>query len=193
MHAVVVRVSIGDAEIADKGLREQLVPAVSSVPGFVAGYWTRSDDGSNGLSMLVFESEDAARAAAERFRGGTIIPETVTVSRVEVREVVATAKGRPSSVQPARLELPLLDPQVARMPLEVGWIRSDRVAVTPIVPKNVRRRRCALDHFRDRPFLRRARARSPCADQDCDQHEADRRATSWRTHSNLPSCVEPRP
>ena len=91
MHAVVVRVSIGDAEIAEKGLREKVVPGVSSAPGFVAGYWTRSDDGRNGLSMLVFESEDAARAAAERFRGGTIVPETVTVSRVEVREVVATA------------------------------------------------------------------------------------------------------
>jgi hypothetical protein len=72
-------------------LREKVVPAISSTPGFVTGYWTRSDDGSNGLSMLVFESEDAARAAADRFRGGTIIPETVTVSRVEVREVVANA------------------------------------------------------------------------------------------------------
>ena len=91
MHAVVVRVSIGDAEIAEKGLREKVVPAVSSAPGFVAGYWTQSDDGSNGLSMLVFESEDAARAAADRFRGGTIIPETVTVSRIEVRQVVANA------------------------------------------------------------------------------------------------------
>ena len=91
MHAVIVRVSIGDTEIADKGLREQVVPAISSAPGFVAGYWTRSDDGSNGLSMLVFESEDAARAAADRFRGGTIVPETVTVSRIEVREVVVNA------------------------------------------------------------------------------------------------------
>jgi hypothetical protein len=91
MHAVVVRVSIGEAEIAEKGLREKVLPAVSSAPGFVAGYWTRSDDGSNGLSMLVFESEDAARAVAERFRGGTIIPETVTVSRVEIREVVTSA------------------------------------------------------------------------------------------------------
>ena len=91
MHAVVVRVSIGDAEIAENGFREKVVPAVSSAPGFIAGYWTRSDDGSNGLSMLVFESEDAARAAAERFRGGTLVPDTVTVSRLEVRRIVATA------------------------------------------------------------------------------------------------------
>ena len=91
MHAVVVRVSIGDAEIAEKGLREQAVPGISSAPGFVAGYWTRSDDGSNGLSMLVFESEDAAQAVADRFRSGSMLPETVTVSRLEVREVVANA------------------------------------------------------------------------------------------------------
>jgi len=91
MHAVVVRVSIGDAEIAERGLRERVVPGISSAPGFVAGYWTRSDDGRNGLSILVFESEDAARAVADRFRAGTMIPETVTVSRLEIREVVATA------------------------------------------------------------------------------------------------------
>jgi heme-degrading monooxygenase HmoA len=91
MHAVVVRVTVGDAEIAEQGFREKVAPGVSSAPGFVAGYWTRSDDGSNGLSMLVFESEGAARAAADRFRGGTIIPETVTVSRIEIREVIADA------------------------------------------------------------------------------------------------------
>ena len=91
MHAVVVRVTVGDAEIADTGLREQVVPGVSGASGFVAGYWTRSDDGGNGLSMLVFESEEAARAVADRFRAGSILPETVTVSRIEVREVVATA------------------------------------------------------------------------------------------------------
>ena len=91
MHAVVVRVSVGDAELADTGLREKVVPGVSGAPGFVAGYWTRSEDGGNGLSMLVFESEAAARAVADRFRAGSILPETVTVSRIEVREVVATA------------------------------------------------------------------------------------------------------
>ena len=93
MHAIVVRVTIGDADIAEKGLREKLVPGVSGASGFVAGYWTRADDGSNGLSMLLFESEEAARAVADRFRAGSILPETVTVSRIEVREVVATALG----------------------------------------------------------------------------------------------------
>jgi hypothetical protein len=80
MHAVVVRVSIGDPEKAQQGLREQVIPRVSQAPGFVAGYWTRSDDGDNGLSMIIFESEE-----------GAVIPETVTLESAEVREVVEHA------------------------------------------------------------------------------------------------------
>jgi hypothetical protein len=91
MHAVVVRVSIGDMAVAHKGLTEQVVPRVSSAPGFVAGYWTRSEDGTNGLSMLVFESEEAAHAGAEQIRSGVGMPETVALDSAEVREVVANA------------------------------------------------------------------------------------------------------
>ena len=92
MHAVVVRVNIGDPETAERGLREQVVPRASQAPGFVAGYWTRSDDGSNGLSMLVFDSEEAARQSAERIQGPDAIrPDTVTLESVEIREVLANA------------------------------------------------------------------------------------------------------
>ena len=89
MHAVAVRVSISDVESAQKALKETVVPRVSGAPGFVAGYWTRSEDGSNGQSMIVFESEDAARSVAERL--GTDMPEGVTLESAEVREVVASA------------------------------------------------------------------------------------------------------
>ena len=89
MHAVVVKVSIKDAEGAQKSLEEQVVPRVSQAPGFVAGYWTRADDRSNGQAMVVFESEDAARAAADQIRAN--IPEAVTLESAEVREVVASA------------------------------------------------------------------------------------------------------
>jgi hypothetical protein len=89
MHAVVVRVNIGDVEASRKDLRERVVPGASQAPGFVAGYWTRSDDGSNGLSMIVFDSADAARAAAEGVPSR--VPATVTLESVEVREVVEHA------------------------------------------------------------------------------------------------------
>src|SRR5205809_7762673 len=87
MHAVVVRVNIDDSEAATARLREEVVPRVSQAPGFVAGYWTRK--GNGGLSMSVWESEDAANAASEIVR--SVAPEGVTVDSVEVREVVASA------------------------------------------------------------------------------------------------------
>ena len=87
MHAVVVRVTISEEGPAMAALRDEVVPQVSQAPGFVAGYWTRKDNA--GLSMIVFESEDAARTASERIPG--IVPDGVTLEDVEVREVVAHA------------------------------------------------------------------------------------------------------
>jgi heme-degrading monooxygenase HmoA len=87
MHAVVVNVTISDQGVDETVLREQVVPRVSGAPGFVAGYWTRKDN--HGLSMSVWQSEDAANAASEMVRSAA--PEGVTVDSVEVREVVASA------------------------------------------------------------------------------------------------------
>jgi hypothetical protein len=84
---VVVRVTINDEENAQEELRNRVVPGVSQSPGFVAGYWTGSDN--QGLSMIVFESEDAARQAADRIP--QTVPESVTFENLEVREVVANA------------------------------------------------------------------------------------------------------
>ena len=84
MHAVVVRVTINE-DATEERLRSEVVPRVSQQPGFVNGYWMRKDD--SGLSVILFESEDAARQASER------VPQNVlggvTLEDVEVREVVA--------------------------------------------------------------------------------------------------------
>lgn len=87
MHAVVVRVTINDAEASMSALRDDVVPTVSQAPGFVAGYWTRKDNA--GLSMIIFDSEEAATAASERIPG--TVPASVTFESVEVREVAAHA------------------------------------------------------------------------------------------------------
>ena len=87
MHAVVVRVTITDPDSSESDLREKVVPAVSQAPGFVTGYWTRK--GNTGLSMIVFESEDAAKGASERIPSA--VPDSVTLEDVELREVVANA------------------------------------------------------------------------------------------------------
>jgi hypothetical protein len=87
VHAVVVKVRIDDLDAAETALREQVVPRVSQAPGFVSGYWTRKD--KSGLSIAVFESEQAATRASEQVRSN--VPDAVTLEDVEVREVVANA------------------------------------------------------------------------------------------------------
>jgi hypothetical protein len=84
---VVVTLTINDLAADLEALRGQVVPRVSQLPGFVNGYWTRR--GTTGLSMIVFDSETAAVAAAEAVRSA--IPDVARVDDVEVREVVAHA------------------------------------------------------------------------------------------------------
>ena len=88
MHAVVARASIENRESAERTLKEQIVPMVSELPGFVAGYWTNVG-GDQGRSMVVFESEDAAEGVVQRLRDAP--PEFVTFDSIEVAEVVAHA------------------------------------------------------------------------------------------------------
>jgi hypothetical protein len=88
MHAVVLTVTIsGDEEAGRQELRDQIVPRVKGNPGFVAGYWVRLE-GDKGTSVVVFESEDAARSALEQ---APEPPEGVTIDTREVGEVVASA------------------------------------------------------------------------------------------------------
>jgi hypothetical protein len=87
MHAVVVRVTITNPESAEQRLRDEVVPRASSAPGFQTGYWTR--EGNSGLSMAIFDSEENARAAADRLP--SMVPEDVNLDGVEVREIVASA------------------------------------------------------------------------------------------------------
>jgi hypothetical protein len=89
MHAVIVAVTINDAEKATENLRNEIVPQVKQAPGFVAGYWTRFDGGKQGRGVMVFESEDAARAVAARLSDNPA--EEVTLDSVDVGEVVESA------------------------------------------------------------------------------------------------------
>ena len=90
MHAVFVDATI-DLERADEALAQlqsDVIPRVKQAPGFIAGYWTRSE--GSGRSCLVFESEGAAQQALEMIR--TQPPPTgVTLDSVEAREIIASA------------------------------------------------------------------------------------------------------
>ena len=89
MHAVVVRVSISDRQAAERTLNEEVIPQISQAPGFQTGYWTWKDN--TGLSMIIFDSEDAANQAADQVRTMTQNRPAVSLINEEVREVVAQA------------------------------------------------------------------------------------------------------
>jgi hypothetical protein len=90
MHAVVTKATIHDVEQATKFLTEQGIPRIKQAPGFVAGHWTRLDEG-RGTGMIVFETEEAARAAAEMVRENAPAGPAVTIDSIEVGEVVGHA------------------------------------------------------------------------------------------------------
>ena len=89
MHAVVTRVSIqsGHEDEAMEHLKTNVVPRVKEAPGIVSGYWLVPKDG-HGFAFVVFESEEAARGAAEMAKNAPR-PDSVTFDSIEVREVVA--------------------------------------------------------------------------------------------------------
>ena len=89
MHAVQVRVTINDYEAATRFLHERIVPAISQAPGFVTGHWTQFEGGNKGASMMIFESEDAARQASEQIQPPP--DDSAVIESVEVGEVVANA------------------------------------------------------------------------------------------------------
>ena len=94
MHAVVIRVTINDEDRTREVLNGQVVPQTSGAPGFKTGYWTWATSGGqlNGLSMIIFDTEENARAAGDRVRAiAAGAPDDVTLDDVEVREVVASA------------------------------------------------------------------------------------------------------
>ena len=94
MHAVIGQVKIDTSreEEARKALSEIVVPTAKAMPGFVSGTWCRALQDDRGISVLLFESEEAARAAAEQMRSQGPPPGTpATFVSADVFEVVAQA------------------------------------------------------------------------------------------------------
>ena len=94
MHAVVATVEIeaGKGEEATASLHQQVVPQVKQTPGFVSGTWARSADGKHGHSMVLFESKEAAEAAATNLQQQGPPPGApVKIAYVQVYEVLAQA------------------------------------------------------------------------------------------------------
>ena len=93
MYAVLGKVQI-DSTRADEAadlLNSYTVPMVKQAAGFVSGTWARSADGTHGQSLIIFESEEAAKAAAEWAAAGPPPGGPVTFVSADVFEVLAQA------------------------------------------------------------------------------------------------------
>jgi hypothetical protein len=91
MFSVVVR-EAGDAALIDGSagmVSANVAPRVREAPGFVSALWM-SDGAGRTLNVLVFESEEAARAALEAARDAPR-PPFMHVEAVELFSVLATA------------------------------------------------------------------------------------------------------
>jgi hypothetical protein len=89
-NVVFVNVDASQADPARRGLHEQVIPRVSQTAGFVAGYWLEPLDGK-GISVTLWESEQAARKAAGLIQPPSSPTTGVKVDRIETRGVIAQA------------------------------------------------------------------------------------------------------
>jgi hypothetical protein len=89
VHAVVGKVSIqpGREDESLEFLKANVLPMVKQAPGLVAGYWL-APQGGHGFGITLFESEEAARGAAEMAQKSPR-PDYVTFDSIDVQEVVA--------------------------------------------------------------------------------------------------------
>jgi hypothetical protein len=108
MYAVIVQVKIdmNREEEMRTILDQEIVPTARQLPGFASGSWLQAMEGDRGTAVLMFHSQQAARAAAERL-GATVhgmvelrsagpladVP-VITVEAVGAYEVVAQTKDR---------------------------------------------------------------------------------------------------
>lgn len=87
MHALVLNVTVHDREAGTRALENQVVPRAKQARGFVGGYWLAMS-GGKGLSVLLFETQDAARTMAEYAQPPG---DFISFDSLEVAEVVAQA------------------------------------------------------------------------------------------------------
>ena len=84
MYAVVGKSTIQDFDEARKFLREEGIPRLSAMPGFVSGHWVRLGE-NEGASMIGIPDRGGGAGRKERFLSSP--PPSVTPVSVEVGEV----------------------------------------------------------------------------------------------------------
>lgn len=92
MFGVIVEVRIDPNRKDEAGtmVREVVMPRARQLAGFSGGNWLQELEGDRGIAVLLFESEEAARSAAEGIRSqGPLAGARVDLEGVDAYEVVA--------------------------------------------------------------------------------------------------------
>ena len=77
----------GTIEEGRKQLETEVIPMIKQAPGFVSAIFLSPPTGREGLSIVVFETQQQAQMAVDNMQ----TPPTVRVLTKEVREVAAKA------------------------------------------------------------------------------------------------------
>jgi hypothetical protein len=95
MYALVSVWTMADGRLDEqlRGLHDRVVPRVSNLPGFVAGYWNRDPVTGKAHGLAVFENEAEVRRLKEFIQGDTkdAAEVGVTYDSLAIVEVLAAA------------------------------------------------------------------------------------------------------
>ena len=93
MRAVLIEINVQgvDEQAGLDGLRNQLVPAIKTMPGFQSGTWLTGNEHGRGLSLTLWDTDEHAQAFADRFGPGASPQAGAAVERCELRDIGATA------------------------------------------------------------------------------------------------------
>ena len=73
---------------AETMLKTQIAPRIKQAQGFVSGTWGRAADGKEGRSVVVFQTEESAKATLEAVSKGMPANGPVKIVMTRVCEVV---------------------------------------------------------------------------------------------------------
>ncbi len=77
-------------EETERMLNEQVIPAVSKLPGFQSGVWLRSKDGSTGMGIVVFDTEENLKSMRD-WMSASRPAEAPPITSSEIFEVTGQA------------------------------------------------------------------------------------------------------
>ena len=73
-----------------EALRDRIVPAIGSLPGFRSGIWLTGNEDGKGLSLTVWDTPADAQAMADRFGVPSRPQAGASVERCKVRAVAVS-------------------------------------------------------------------------------------------------------